>query len=495
MGNIGAGAAGGAASSKEAVMKYGVWCCACVFALALFSLSGCAGSDGDGVGGSGGAAGGAGGTAGIGGTGGTAGNGGTGGMGGNGGGGDPPEPITLISKDSSGFEGDSASQDGSASMDGRYVVFESFSTNLVANDANGVQDIFLHDTQTGMTTRVSVNSSDAEADGDSSLPRISADGRYVLFSSAATNLIMNDTNTVSDEFLHDTQTGAIARVSVGATGNELNGATSNGAISADGRHAAFASQATNVVPDDTNAFQDVFVHDLQTSAVTRVSRGLMGAESDGHSGDPAISAEGRYIAFRSTATNLVADDMNDSGDIFVYDRQTGATTRVSVGPGGAEGDWHAHAPEISSDGRYVAFYSRATNLVASDTNDVEDIFLHDTQTGMTTRVSVASDGSEADDASDTLAISGDGRYIAFYSDAANLVPGDTNNEPDTFVRDTQASTTIRVSVAADGSEANNFSQITGMSRDGRYVLFYSPATNLLPAAGNMENQLFRAPNQ
>jgi Tol biopolymer transport system component len=134
-------------------------------------------------------------------------------------------------------------------------------------------------------------------------------------------------------------------------------------------------------------------------------------------------------------------------------------------------------------------------LVASDTNDVEDIFLHDTQTGMTTRVSVASDGSEADDASDTLAISGDGRYIAFYSDAANLVPGDTNNEPDTFVRDTQASTAIRVSVAADGSEANNLSQITGMSRDGRYVLFYSPATNLLPAAGNMENQLFRAPNQ
>lgn len=166
-----------------------------------------------------------------------------------------------------------------------------------------------------------------------------------------------------------------------------------------------------------------------------------------------------------------------------------------MGPGGAEGDRGSFTPEISSDGRYVAFRSTATNLVDSDTNGEEDIFLHDTQTGITTRVSVASDGSEGDDVSDTLAISGDGRYVAFYSDATNLVPGDTNNDADTFVRDTQTNTTIRVSLAADGSEANRFSQITGMSRDGRYVLFYSPATNLLPAASNMSNQMFRVPSQ
>lgn len=151
----------------------------------------------------------------------------------------------MISKDSNGFQGDGASQDGFASADGRYVAFESFSTNLVANDTNGAPDIFLHDAQTGTTTCVSVDSSDTEADGDGSLPGISADGALCPFTSAATNLIMNDTNTVSDVFLHDTQTGAIARVSVGATGKELNGATFDATISADGRHVAFAFQATS----------------------------------------------------------------------------------------------------------------------------------------------------------------------------------------------------------------------------------------------------------
>ncbi len=473
-------------------MRYDFSRRACVLALMLFPLSGCSESGDGPTGGSGGATGGAGGTAGM---GGTAGTGGSGGNGGNGGAVDPPEPITLISKDSNGFQGNGYSSSGAASADGRYVAIHSDSDDLVANDTNMTLDVFLHDTQTGTTTRVSVASDGTEADEVSGGPNVSADGRYVLFISWATNLVTNDTNMVGDVFLHDMQSGTTTRVSVDAVGKELNGASIDGAISADGRYVAFSSEATNAVPDDTNAPGNVFVRDLQTGTVTRVSLGLMGAEADGQSSGPAISADGRYISFVSRATNLVTGDTNNFEDIFVHDRDTGANVRASVGPGGAESDRWSYGPEISSDGRYVAFYSDATNLVPADTNGVEDIFLHDTQTGTTTRVSVASDGSEANGVSDALAISGDGRYVAFSSEATNLVSGDTNNDPDTFVRDTQTNTTIRVSVAADGSEANRSSTLTGMSRDGRYVLFYSTADNLVPEASNAKEHLFRAPNE
>jgi len=229
--------------------------------------------------------------------------------------------------------------------------------------------------------------------------------------------------------------------------------------------------------------------------ITLISKDSNGSQGDGYSQDGAASADGRYVAFESVSTNLVANDTNASADIFLHDTQMGTTTRVSVDSSGTQADGTSSSPRISADGRYVVFSSGATNLVMNDTNMVNDVFLHDTQTGSTTRVSVDALGNELNGATHDAAISADGLYVAFYSDATNLVPGDTNNDADTFVRDTQSNTTIRVSVAADGSEANRFSQIVGMSRDGRYVLFYSPATNLLPAADNMANQMFRAPNQ
>jgi Tol biopolymer transport system component len=256
-------------------------------------------------------------------------------------------------------------------------------------------------------------------------------------------------------------TGATVRVSVASDGTEGNEESSSPSISADGRYVAFASYASNLVPDDTNDCvilppshlycSDVFVHDRKTGATTRVSVGSYGTQGHRGSGSPDISADGRYITFSSSADNLVLDDTNFCGrdgncsDVFVHDRMTAATTRVSVASDGTEGNNHSYRSSISADGRYVALQSVASNLVPGDTNDLcynnstssncSDIFVHDRATGTTTRVSVASDGTEGNEDSYGPSISTDGRYVAFSSSASNLVLGDTNVWADVFIHD------------------------------------------------------------
>ena len=249
--------------------------------------------------------------------------------------------------------------------------------------------------------------------------------------------------------------GETTRLSVASDGSEGNGSSALPAISADGRYVAFESLARNLVSDDTNNFADIFVHDRQTGETTRASVASDGAEANHASLAPGISADGRYVAFWSSASNLVPDDTNDTADIFVRDRHTGETTRVSVSSDGTEANgFSAFIPTISADGRYVAFQSSATNLVSGDTNNFADIFVHDRQTGETTRASVAGDGTEGNNSSDYPSISADGRYVAFHSSASNLVPDDTNDTADIFVHDRQTGETTRVSVASDGTEVS-----------------------------------------
>ena len=282
--------------------------------------------------------------------------------------------------------------------------------------------------------------------------------------------------------------GDITRVSVDSSGAEANGGSAKPAISDDGRFEAFVSGASNLVSGDTNNADDIFVHDIQTGQTTRVSVSSSGVEANGYSSSPAISGDGRYVAFYSDATNLVSEDTNGCGDIFVHDRQTGQTTRVSVSSSGVE----ENAPpsddyfvlSISGDGRYVAFYSDATNLVSGDTNGAADIFVHDIQTGTTTRVSVASDGSEANAGSSEPSLSGDGRYVVFVSGATNLVTEDTNGKADVFVRDLQAGTTTRASVNSSEVEAIGGGYSPDISGDGRYVVFLSKSSNLDPRASD-----------
>ena len=250
----------------------------------------------------------------------------------------------------------------------------------------------------------------------------------------------------SDRSLAMGQDGAVAaigtttRVSVASDGAQGNQDSFRALLSADGRYVAFASDASNLVAGDTTYKEDVFLHDRETGETTRVSVASDGAQGDSGSGDEvALSADGRYVAFFSWATNLVPGDTNGDGDIFVHDRETGETTRVSVASDGAQANDISFLddcyPALSADGRYVAFLSLATNLVPGDTNGDDDIFVHDRETGETTRVSVASDGAQGNQDSFWPALSADGRYVAFGSFATNLVPGDTNNKADVFVHD------------------------------------------------------------
>jgi Tol biopolymer transport system component len=344
------------------------------------------------------------------------------------------------------------------------------------------------------TERVSVSSSEAEAKGVSGEPALSADGRFVAFVSSASNLVAGDING-TEVFVRDRVDGSTERVAVDAAGNQATRASMQPAISADGRFVAFTSVAPNLVPGDTNGRDDIFVKDRLTGAVERVSVTSTGKQALAASGRPAISDDGRFVAFESSAS-LVPDDTNRSGDagsegdVFVHDRLTHTTVRVSVDSAGHEVPDGSGAPSISADGRYVGFVSPVPGLVPDDRNGMPDAFVHDRSTGTTERVSVDSAGQEATGSSRAPSITADGRWVVFASDAPNLVPGDANAAPDVFVRDRQTGRTGRVSVDQAGGEANGPSVMPVISRDGRVVAFTSAASDLVPSDGNGVSDAF-----
>jgi hypothetical protein len=399
------------------------------------------------------------------------------------------QTTERVSVDSSGAQGNGSSSRGSISSisaDGQSVAFLSAAGNLVPGDTNGSADVFVHDRQTGMTERVSVDSSGVQGNNLSGIPSISANGRFLAFASLADNLVPGDANGNWDVFVHDRQTGVTTRVSVSSLGVEGNNWSLDASISADGRHVAFASSASNLIPGDTNGTEDAFVHDRQTGVTERVSIDSSGAEVNYASWNVTISANGRYVAYTSDADNLVPGDANMTTDVFLHDRLTGVTERVSVDSSGMEGNDGSGDASISADGRHVAFASVADNLVPGITNGHWDVFVRDRQTGMTKRASVDSSGVEGNDRSVGLSISADGRYVAFESLADNLVPGDTNSNWDVFVHDCQTGITERVSVNSSGVEGNYRSSGPSISASGRYVAFGSHADNLVPGDTNLE---------
>jgi Tol biopolymer transport system component len=301
----------------------------------------------------------------------------------------------------------------------------------------------------------------------------------VAFSSEASNIVPGDTNSNPDVFVRDTLTNSTTRVSVDSAGNQANSISDGASISADGRFVAFLSNASNIVPGDTNSSGDIFVRDTLTNTTTRVSLDSAGNQGNSRSVSPFISADGRFVAFYSEASNIVPGDTNNTGDIFVRDTLTNTTTRVSLDSAGNQGNRFSILPSISADGRFVAFYSEASNIVPGDTNSSQDVFVRDTLTNTTTRVSVDSAGNQANrDSSDFPLISADrpsmsadGRFVAFSSFSSNLVPGDTNARRDLFVRDTLTNTTTRVSVDSAGNQRNIHSSAPSISADGRFVAF------------------------
>jgi Tol biopolymer transport system component len=401
-----------------------------------------------------------------------------------------PGSTTRLSTATGGGQGNGRSFVPAISADGRYVAFYSDASNLVSGDTNGARDVFVRDLQTGETTRVSVGTSGAEANGDSFAPALSSDGRYVAFASAATNLVDGDTNDANDIFVRDRQTNTTTRVSVGYDGSQANGGSDQPSLSGDGRLVAFTSAATNIVSGDVNANRDAFVYDRQTGTAVNLSVSNDGTQADLDSFTPELSANGRFVAFSSFADNLIADDLNESSDIFVRDLQANTTERVSEYTGHYEAEGDSVRPSISADGSYVAFDSDAWDLVWGDTNDVHDVFVNDRGTSVTTRVSVDDSGTQANGESFRPSISGDGRYVAFYSEATDLVSGDTNGATDVFVYDRRSGALKRMSVAAGGDDGNGDSLRPVIDGSGHLAVFESDASNLVPGDSNRFTDVF-----
>jgi hypothetical protein len=391
------------------------------------------------------------------------------------------QEVTRVSVSSAGDEATNASVDAAISSDGRYVVFSSYAANLVAGDTNGACDVFVHDRITGQTTRVSVDSAGNQGNSTSFYAAVSANGRFVAFQSDADNLVPGDTGGYVDTFVHDMVTGATSRVSVDSNGNGGNNYSfSKLSISGDGQLVAFESWATNLVAGDTNGWPDLFVHDLATGATTRANVSSSGGQSNQFCDSPALSPDGHLLAFWSQADNLVPGDTNGFQDILVRDLVAGTTTLASVDSSGNQADNTSDGMSLafSDDDRLVVFASAATNLVPGDTNQTWDIFVHDLVTGITERVSLADDGSEADSYSFTPFISADGNLITFTSSADNLVAGDVNGVGDVFVRDRAAGTTQVMTVTCAGNFANHDSYRPVLSGDGTLVAFLSDADTL-----------------
>jgi hypothetical protein len=407
----------------------------------------------------------------------------------------PPAPQTKrVSVNSTGAQGNGSSNSPGISASGRFVVFTSTSSDLVSGDTNGQSDIFVRDTQTHKTKRVSVSSTGAQGNGISySYPTtISSDGRYVAFTSNASNLVTGDTNAASDVFVRDLKLQKTKRVSVSASGPQGDGGSFDSIISGDGGSVIFQSIASNLVAGDTNGTYDAFVRNLKTHTTTRVSVSSNGTQATGSSNHPSISADGHLVGFQSFAANLVSGDANGNSDVFIHDLKTHETRLVSVSSSGVRGDSFSQEPSISADARYVGFVSGSANLVSGDTNGKPDIFLRDLKTHKTRRVSVSSSGAQANAGSFFIdpSVSAHGEFVVFASGASNLVPGDTNAANDDFMRDLASHKTRRLSVSSTGAQGNSYSRDPAITPDGNFVALESFATNLVSGDTNGQGDIF-----
>ena len=396
------------------------------------------------------------------------------------------EPVSVAAD---GRLADFHSSEPALSADGRFVAFASLARNLpgpLGPDWN----LFVRDRLRQRTIPVSVGDRGTAQDGWSTGPSLSADGRFVAFVSSSSNLVPGDRNEKPDVFVRDLRLGTTRLVSLGLGGRLANLGSGHAVLSADGRHVAFYSGATNLVAGDRNDRVDVFVRDLDRGTTELASVATTGAPANDASGyldeGLAISRDGRFVVFASGATDLVPGDANGAVDVFLRDRVLGTTELVSVGPGGAQANdssgYLTAGLAVSPDGRYVAYLSPASNLVPGDTNGLPDVFVRDRRLHRTTRVSVGRHGRQANGTSGyadaTLGLSDDGRFVAFSSLATNLAPGDDGGWSDVFVHDRRTGRTIRVSEGRGGRPGSGDSRQPALSADGRTIAFTSAAEDL-----------------
>lgn len=393
---------------------------------------------------------------------------------------------------------------GDISADGRYVAFWSDATDLVAGVTSGATHVYVRDRVAGATELVSVSSAGEPQNGYAAYPSISSDGRYVTFASNATNLGPVHSFGGSNTFVHDRVTGRTELASIGSNGQRGNGDSSGGDVSADGRFVVIGSYATNLVPGDTNGSHDLFVRDRVAGTMQRVSVGTGGAQAIRESFGGWISDDGRYVAFNSFARNLVPNDTNgisdvprtdDPGsDIFIRDLLLQTTERVNLDAAGDPSIGYAAHPILSGDGRAVTFASLAP-LVPGDTNAQWDIFVRNLDAKVTTRASVDSSGRQAEDYTGdnwdaTTFISGDGRSVVFTSRSSRLVEGDTDGRVDLFRHDTVTQLTTSITQGFPPHVADyNAAWPYGITDDGSSIAFYTKG-DIVPGDPNGAEDIF-----
>ncbi len=384
--------------------------------------------------------------------------------------------TALVSANSAGEQGNGTSTLPFISADGKQVAFESLATNLTSDTVNGTDSqVFLRNLTNNTRALISKSTGGAVGLGDSTAPTISSDGTLIAFESTATNL--DGTTTETQIFLRNTSSNTTILISKNTSGDQGTGNSEAPYISADGKFVTFQSSATNL--DGTTTGTQVFLRDLSNNTTTLISKNDADTQGDGTSGAPSISADGAVVAFQSDSSNF------DSGftgtQIYVRDRNSGTTTLVSKDNSGSHGNGTSVIPIISADGRYVVFTSNSTNLVVGTITQTH-VYLHDRTLKTTSLLSRAQDGTEGNGLSYGAFISPDGRYVAFTSQATNLIANDNNGWTDIFVRDVYTNRTTRASVSENGEASNNNSSIASISTEGKQVAFDSVATNLTSPA-------------
>jgi Tol biopolymer transport system component len=390
--------------------------------------------------------------------------------------------VVLATPSNTGTFANHANLYPSVSADGRYLVYQSRATNLVANDTNNADDIFIYDRSSGQVSLLSVTPGGTQANGSSTFPAISADGRFVVFVSKASNLVTSDANGRADTFVLDRNTGAIRMISTASDSSQRNSDSGAGRVSADGRYVAFQTFAA-FDPQDTNGVSDVYLKDTLLGTTTWISKGI-NANPATHGGAllPAISGNGNVITWEANGTGHVAADTNGFNDIVVEDLTSGERRRVSVDSIGRQSNGNSERPALSYDGRKIVFTSAAGNLVDSDTSFRKDVFMYNWNDRSVSRISVSETGAQISPydsiATHGSVMSADGRYVVFEAMSNGVVAGDTNNFSDVFVRDTVDSTTTRVSLASNGDQPDHSVYAGVINSDGRFIGFASWASNL-----------------
>lgn len=401
--------------------------------------------------------------------------------------------TVLVSVGLGGAPADGPSERASVSADGRLVVFTSHASNLVPGDHNDCSDVFLRDLDRGTTVRVNRGLNGTESNGCTGIdPIISADGRHVVYSADSTNLVRGVRDGRSHIFRTDLRTGRTVLVSGTADGTPGNGDSMRPTLSADGRYVAYATSADNLIPGDTPAgVWDTVVRDMANGTTRRTSAADDGTPGNAATDGTQISADGHYVTYFSNATNLVPGDTNHKVDEFLHDRTTGRTTRLSVSADGVESDQITIGGTISDDNRYVVLNSHATNLTPDSPDTGQNhIYLQDLRQGTLRLIDKGADGEPAPGGTFWASITGDGRHIPMASAGPNLVADDTNKVRDIFVADLPGGELRRVSVATGGGQADAASYFPDADQHARTVVFTSYATNLVTGDTNGQPDIF-----